>query len=37
MNVKHQNRMVRETLCSQRASMMDGELERSWEEKENVT
>ena len=30
MNMKYQNKMVRETLCFWKASMMDGELERSW-------
>lgn len=35
MNMKYQNKMVRETLYFWKASMMDGELERSW--KQNVT
>lgn len=33
MNMKYQNKMVRETLCFWKASMMDGELERSWKQR----
>ena len=33
MKVNYQNKMVRETPCFWKASMMAGELERSWKQR----